>query len=306
MERSQLPLNALRAFEAAARHLSFTRAAAELCVSQGALSHQIKSLEARLGVTLFRRLPRGVTLTDEGLALIPSVEQSFDRMADALDLFARRQTSEVVTLGVVSTFAVGWLLPRLPAFAAVHPDVAVRVMTHNNRPDMAGEGLSYAIRFGDGNWHGIASTPIMAGGLTLMAAPVLAAELRNPGDAAKHMLLRSFRRDEWPRWFAAEGLTCPKLNGPVFDTSLAIAHAAAAGLGIGLLPPAMFAGEMAEGRLAAPFARRIDTGSYWLTRLATRSETPGMAAFRRWITTAAALNLTGPSCPVPPATPPAI
>mgnify|MGYP002777034550 CR=1 FL=1 len=287
MERSQLPLNALRAFEAAARHLSFTRAAAELCVSQGALSHQIKSLEDRLGVLLFRRLPRGVALTDEGLALIPSVEESFDRMAGALDLFARRQTSEVVTLGVVSTFAVGWLLPRLPVFAAAHPEVALRILTHNNRPDMAGEGLSYAIRFGDGNWHGIESTQIMAGGLTVMGAPELVSELRTPGDAAKHMLIRSFRRDEWPRWFAAEGLACPKLNGPVFDTSLAIAHAAAAGLGIGLLPPAMFASEIERGRLVAPFARRVDTGSYWLTRLATRNETPGMAAFRRWIISAA-------------------
>jgi LysR family transcriptional regulator, regulator of gene expression of beta-lactamase len=283
MDRSQLPLNALRAFEAAARHLNFTRAAAELCVSQAALSHQIKALEARLGVPLFRRLPRGVALTDEGNALIPALRDSFDRMGRALDLFGRGAIGEVVTLGVVATFATGWLLPRLAGFYAAHPGVDLRLLTNNNRPDLAGEGLDFAIRFGDGSWHGIAAVAVMPAPLTPMGSPALMGAVDGPEDLVTQRLLRSFRPDEWPGWFAGEGLSCPKLTGPMFDSSLAIAWASAAGTGVGLLPAAMFAQELASGRLVAPFARAVDAGQYWLTRLNTRPETPGMAAFREWL-----------------------
>ncbi|HEX7990985.1 MAG TPA: LysR family transcriptional regulator, partial [Stenotrophomonas sp.] len=144
MIRPQLPLNALRAFEAAARHLNFTRAALELCVSQAALSHQIRGLEDRLQVSLFHRLPRGVALTDEGAALYPVLTESFDRIAISLDRFTGGRFREVLTVGVVGTFATGWLLPRLPEFEAAHPDIELRVQTHNNRIDLAGEGLDLA------------------------------------------------------------------------------------------------------------------------------------------------------------------
>ena len=123
MLRPQLPLNALRAFEAAARHQNLTRAADELCVSQAALSHQIKALEERLGTVLFQRLPRGVALTDEGAALLPVLSEAFDRIGLSLDRLAGGEAREVLNLGVVGTFATGWLLPRLPAFAAAHPDI---------------------------------------------------------------------------------------------------------------------------------------------------------------------------------------
>jgi LysR family transcriptional regulator, regulator of gene expression of beta-lactamase len=283
VDRSLLPLNALRAFEAAARHLSFTRAAEELCVSQAALSHQIKALEQRLGVVLFRRLPRGVTLTDEGAALVPTLRDSFDRIGAALDLFADGQVREVVTLGVVATFATGWLLPRLDRFRLAHPEIDLRILTNNNRADLAGEGLSLAIRFGDGSWHGAAAVPIMAAPLTPMCAPSLAERLQRPADLMVQSLLRSFRSDEWPVWFGVEGLTCPKISGPMFDTSLAIAQAAMAGAGVGLLPASMFAADLACERLIMPFDRTIDVGSYWLTRLHSRPETPGMAVFRQWL-----------------------
>lgn len=283
MDRAQLPLNALRAFEAAARHLSFTRAAEELCVSQAALSHQIKGLEARLGVALFRRLPRGVALTDEGSALVPVLRDSLDRIGAVLDLFGSGQVREVVTIGVVATFATGWLLPRLDRFRLAHPGIDLRILTNNNRVDLAGEGLSCAIRFGDGSWHGTAAVPLLAAPLAPMCAPHVARALARPADLAGQTLLRSFRSDEWPSWFGAQGLTCPKLTGTVFDSSLGIAHAAMAGLGIGLLPPAMFAGELAAERLVMPFANTVDLGQYWLTRLHTRSETAGMAAFRAWL-----------------------
>lgn len=288
MDRSLLPLNALRAFEAAARHLSFTLAARELYVSQAALSHQIKALESRLGVVLFRRLPRGVALTDEGVALVPVLRDSFDRIGAALDLFAGGQLREVVTLGVVATFATGWLLPRLDRFRLAHPEVDLRILTNNNRVDLPGEGLNLAVRFGDGSWHGAEAVPIISAPLAAMCSPGLAARLHRPADLATENLLRSFRRDEWPAWFGAEGLACPKLTGPVFDTSLAIAQTAMAGAGIGLLPPTMFAADLVGGRLVMPFARTIEVGRYWLTRLHSRAETPGMAAFRHWLLAEAA------------------
>ncbi|MCZ8321000.1 MAG: LysR substrate-binding domain-containing protein [Novosphingobium sp.] len=287
MERSQLPLNALRAFEAAARHLSLTRAAEELCVSQAALSHQIKALEARLGVILFRRLPRGVALTDEGAALVPILRDSFDRIGATLDLFDGGQMREVVTLGVVASFATGWLLPRLNAFRLAHPEVDLRILTNDNRADLAGEGLNLAIRFGDGAWHGEAAVPIMAAPLAPMCSPALATGLHMPADLATVYLLRSYRSDEWPAWFAVVGQACPRIVGPIFDSSLAIARAAMGGSGVGLLPIALFEAEIASERLVLPFAQAIDVGQYWLTRLHSRAETAGMVAVRNWLVAAA-------------------
>jgi len=283
MDRSRIPLNALRAFEASARHLSFTRAGLELFVSQGAISHQVKALEDQLGVQLFRRLPRGLALTDEGLALIPAVRDSFDRIGATLDRFSGGRFREAMTVGVVGTFALGWLLPRLPDFLARHPEIDLRLFTNNNRVDLAGEGLDFAIRFGDGAWHGTHAEPILAAPLTPLCAPAIAARLREPADLARETLLRSYRADEWQRWFAAAGATCPALRGPVFDSSPIIASAAAGGMGVGLLPGALFGSELAAERLVRPFDVEIDAGRYWLTRLTSRSDTPAMAALRAWL-----------------------
>jgi LysR family transcriptional regulator of beta-lactamase len=156
----QLPLNALRAFEVSARHLSFTRAAIELNVTQTAISQHVKNLEDRMGVLLFRRLPRGLALTDEGLALLPALAESFGRIGLLLEQFRDGRFREVLTVGSVGTFAVGWLIPRIAAFQQAHPFVDLRLLTNNNRVDIAGEGLDYAIRFGDGAWHGVDAEPL--------------------------------------------------------------------------------------------------------------------------------------------------
>ena len=209
MDRSQLPLNALRAFEAAARHLNFTRAAIELCVGQGAVSHQVKALEDRLGTPLFRRLPRGLALTDEGIALVPVVRDAFDRIGGTLDRFSEGRFREVLTIGAVGTFATGWLLPRLPEFLHLHPEIDLRLLTNNNRVDLAGEGLDLAIRFGDGAWHGTHAEPILEAPLTPLCAPAVAARIADPTDLAREPLLRSYRAEEWPRWFATAGTALP-------------------------------------------------------------------------------------------------
>lgn len=283
MDRAHLPLNALRAFEAAARHLNFTRAALELCVSQGAVSHQVAALERRLGVPLFRRLPRGLALTDEGHALVPVVADSFDRIGATLERYAGGRLRDVLTVGVVGTFAAGWLMRRMAGFARAHPQVDLRVMTNNNRVDLAGEGLDLAIRFGDGAWHGTFATPILKAPLAPLCTPGMAARLRTPQAVAGETLLRSYRSDEWPKWFAAAGLPPPTPRGPVFDSSILMVAAAEAGLGVALAPPAMFLDDLLTERLVQPFAIEIDTGSYWLTRLMSRQETPAMQAFAAWL-----------------------
>lgn len=283
MDRAQLPLNALRAFEAAARHLNFTRAAIELCVSQGAVSHQVAQLERRLGVTLFRRLPRGLALTDEGQALVPVLADAFDRVGATLDRYAGGRLQEVLTVGVVGAFAGGWLLPRLDAFNRHHPHIDLRIMTNNNRVDLAGEGLDFAIRYGDGAWHGAHAEQILSAPLTPLCAPSVAARLTGPAALTGEPLLRSYRADEWTHWFEAAGAPCPTLRGPVFDSSVLMAAAAAQGLGVALAPAVMFARELAAERLVRPFDIEVVLGGYWLTRLNSRPDSPAMTAFRDWL-----------------------
>lgn len=283
MDRAQLPLNALRAFEAAARHLNFTRAAIELCVSQGAVSHQVAQLEQRLGVRLFHRLPRGLALTDEGHALVPVLADAFDRVGATLDRYADGRLRDPLKVGVVGTFATGWLLPRLDAFMRGHPSIDLRISTNNNRVDLAGEALDYAIRFGDGAWHGTHAEPIMDAPLSPLCAPGVAARLTSPADLLSERLLRSYRPDEWMRWFAAASAPAPVLRGPIFDSSALMVAAAIAGHGIALAPPSMFVRELASEQLVQPFAIVIDAGRYWLTRLMSRSKTSVMQRFRNWL-----------------------
>jgi len=285
MLRSHLPLNALRAFEASARHLSFTRAAIELCVTQAAVSHQVKSLEAQLNVTLFKRLPRGLMLTSEGETLLPVVRESFDRIAQTLSQFEGGHYREVLTLGAVGTFTVGWLLPRLPDFHARYPFIDLRLSTHNNRVDVAAEGLDYAIRFGAGAWHGTDACQLLEAPLTVLCVPHLAEQLRTPADLLKHTLLRSYRSDEWSLWFQAAGLPADTLvpRSIVFDSSLAMMESALQGLGVALAPALMFSRQLQSDAVRQPFDVGISTGSYWLTRLQSRAETPAMAAFKGWL-----------------------
>jgi LysR family transcriptional regulator, regulator of gene expression of beta-lactamase len=283
MSSSHLPLNALRAFEASARRLSFTKAGMELRVGQAAVSHQVKGLEERLGVRLFRRLPRGLALTDEGQALLPVISEAFGRMRTTLDQFEHGHFRGVVTVGVVATFAIGWLMPRLSFFYDQHPFVDLRIQTNNNRVDLAGEGLDFAIRYGDGSWHGTSATYLLAAPLSVMCMPKTAERLSHPKDLGQEMILRSYRADEWPRWFAAAGIACPPIKGPIFDSSIALAEAAAQGGGLALLPVAMFEHQLALGRLIRPFQAEVANGDYWLTMLKSKVETDAMRAFRHWL-----------------------
>lgn len=281
----QLPLNALRAFEASARWLSFTRAAEELSVTQNAVSSQVKNLEQRLGVPLFRRLPRGLALTDEGQALLPMLSDSFERIRAVLEQFEGGRHREVLTVAVVGTFAVGWLMPRLASFNRDHPFIDLRLFTHNNRIDLAAEGLDYVIRFGDGTWHSTDAEPLLDAAHTPVCTPAIGRRLRAPADLVRETLLRSYRADEWTRWFAAAGCDTPLLRGPTFDSSITMASAAMQGAGVALLPAAMFSEELRTERLVQPFELGVPLGRYWLTRLRSRAITSAMRSFKNWLAT---------------------
>ena len=279
----QLPLNALRMFDAAARHLSLTRAAQELHVTQAAVSQHIRNLEERLGKPLFRRLPRGLALTDEGQALWPVVAQSFERIQQSLQQVAEPRPREILTVGVVGTFAIGWLIPRLNQFQQLQPHIDLRLLTNNNRVDLAGEGLDAAVRFGDGAWHGTHAQMLLRAPLSPMCTPALAQQLREPADLARQSLLRSYRSQEWEGWFAGLEQTAPLARGAMFDSSLTLAEAAAQGAGIALLPTRMFEHMLQQGRLVRPFAHEVDTGAYWLTHLKSRPASGALQIFRQWL-----------------------
>ena len=279
----QLPLNALRMFDAAARHLSLTRAAQELHVTQAAVSQHIRNLEERLGKPLFRRLPRGLALTDEGQALWPVVTQSFERIQQSLQQVAEPRPREILTVGVVGTFAIGWLIPRLSQFQQLQPHIDLRLLTNNNRVDLAGEGLDAAVRFGDGAWHGTHAQMLLRAPLSPMCTPALAQQLREPADLARQSLLRSYRGQEWEGWFAGLEQTAPLARGAMFDSSLTLAEAAAQGAGVALLPTRMFEHMLQQGRLVRPFAHEVDTGAYWLTHLKSRPASGALQVFRQWL-----------------------
>jgi LysR family transcriptional regulator, regulator of gene expression of beta-lactamase len=283
MDLNSISLNTLRAFSAAARHLSFTTAGKSLFVTQAAVSHQVKALEAQLGVILFRRTTRGLVLTDEGHALAPVVAESFARIEKMLVALTKGVPTHVLNISVVGTFALGFLIERLPAFRALHPQIDLRLMTNNNKVDMWGESLDYAIRFGDGAWRAVESDLLMAAPIAPLCSPKTGQSLVSPNDLFNQRLLRSYRTQDWVDWFECVGVANISATGPVFDSSSAMVQAAILGEGVALAPPSMFARELARGDIVQPFSNSRDVGSYWLTKLISKNMTPSMSAFRTWL-----------------------
>jgi LysR family transcriptional regulator, regulator of gene expression of beta-lactamase len=280
---SEISLNPLRAFEAAARHLSFTRAAEELCVTQAAVSHQVKTLEDYLGASLFRRTTRGLVLTDEGAALAPTVGDAFGRIEHVLNALAGGTHREVLTVGVVGTFAIGFMIERLVDFRAQYPFVDLRLLTNNNKVDLWTESLDFAIRFGAGAWHGAQAEFLMRAPITPLCSPAIAAGLRHPGDLAKYTLLRSYRTQDWPAWFTAAGVPQLAARGPIFDASTLMIQAAVLGEGVALAPTSMFQRDLNLGSIVQPFPLEVEAGAYWLTRLISKPPTRAMQAFQTWL-----------------------
>jgi LysR family transcriptional regulator, regulator of gene expression of beta-lactamase len=283
MDLNSISLNALRAFAASARHLNFTAAGKALFVTQAAVSHQVKALEAQLGLPLFRRTTRGLVLTDEGYALAPVVYDALDRIEAVLAALSKGGPTQVLHVSVVGTFALGFLIERLPEFRALHPQIDLRLMTNNNIVDMWGESLDFAVRFGDGAWRAVESALLMRAPIAPMCTSSLAAQLKKPEDLVGQRLLRSYRSQDWPDWLSYVGVTGLSASGPIFDSSMAMVQAAILGEGIALAPPSMFAREIRRGDIVQPFSEEIDVGGYWLTKLNSKETTPAMTAFKSWL-----------------------
>lgn len=281
--RSNLPLNALRAFEASARHLNFTHAALELYVTQAAVSHQVRILEERLGIVLFKRLPRGLEMTDEARVMFAVLTEAFSNIEDVFRQFEGGQYREILTVAAVGTFAVGWLLPRLEKFKQKHPFIELRLRTNNNIVNLAAEGLDFAIRFGNGVWPLTHNEKLLDAPLSVLCTPDIAKRLIGPADLVNENLLRSYRNEEWNCWFTAAGLEVERINGSIFDSSRLMVEAAINSGGVALVPHKMFVRELQTGQLVRPFTTEVDMGSYWLTYLKSKQIRPAMEVFRDWL-----------------------
>ncbi|MDK9683408.1 LysR family transcriptional regulator [Pseudoalteromonas sp. D15MCD-2] len=285
MNITHLPLNALRAFLISAKHLNFTKAAIELCVTQAAISQQVKMLEQQLGKALFYRLPRGLALTDEGMMLLPVVRNAFDSMIDTLEMLEQGIHREVVCVGAVGTFALNWLLPRIKDFNERFPYIDVRISTNNNVAAPVSEGLDFFIRYGKGRWHATEAERLFPAPLTVLCNKTIGHQLEKPQDILGYTLLRSYSPEEWALWFQKAHIPLPKskLNSITFDSSISMVEAAVQGFGIALAPPVMFEKTLMEKKLIQPFDIFLDSGSYWLTKRQSQTETKAQTLFKQWI-----------------------
>jgi LysR family glycine cleavage system transcriptional activator len=282
------PLPAIRVFEAAARHLSFTRAADELGMTQAAVSYQIKLLEERVGGPLFLRRPREVVLTEAGQLLAPRLREAFDTLREAFaDL--SDQSEGTLTINTMHSFAANWLAPRLGSFSLAHPNIAVRLETTTRLVDFAREEVDVVVRAGRGVWPGLVAVKLIDVLFTPMLSPELAASIggvHQPSDVLKLPLIDP-KDDWWITWLKAHDLPLDALarqNAPSFSLQTVNGEEALAGRGVALLTPEYFSRELEQGRLVMPFHRLIDEGTgYWLAYPESRRNVPKIRYFRDWV-----------------------
>lgn len=283
------PLNPLRAFEVAARHMSFTLAADELCVTQGAISRAVKTLEDYYGAPLFKRVGNGLELTPKSRILANRLTDIFVQLADATEEFLGQKTSQVLTVWTYTSFMIGFLIPRLPDFQVKHPHIKVRLISATDNAEFNRDQVDVRLRYGRGHWHGFESTLLFQEALRPMCSP----KLLEPGrtkmsleELSKHTLLHfEGRRHDWSDWLSAAGQ--PDLvphDNVVFDELSVALQAAISGLGIAMAQKAYFHHEIENGHLVEPFDTVLhrDLG-YYLTVARDRRNADHVAQFRNWL-----------------------
>ena len=300
------PLNALRVFEAAARHLSFKDAAVELHITQAAVSHQIKALEEYLGVELFRRAGRGVTLTDAARACLPKLREGFDSLASAVEMIREKGDAAELVITAPPVFTARWLMPRLADFSKRNPKVEVRVVSSSKMVDagaldtavMAGtldlrdDTSGVEIHLGLGEYPGYRSNRLFGVRMVVVANPELGNALKKPEDLAGHMLLHDDAMDlvahanAWQKWLEAAGVAdrVDAAHGPHFSSNILSLEAASQKLGVALALRPLVNDDIASGRLVAPFDIEMKPiGSYYLVCPEVIAERPAVATFRKWL-----------------------
>lgn len=282
------PLNAMRVFESAARHLSFTKAGDELGMTQTAVSYQIKLLEEFVGTSLFTRKPRQVSLTSTGERLAQQANAAFS-ILEAAVAEARTQTSEVLIVSPTPTFAQQWLARRLGVFQARHPKIAVHLALSNDIVDFNRDNVDIGIRWGTGEWPGLIGHRIMRLDFAPVMSPLLlkkVGELKEPSDLLKLTII-SPNDVWWNHWFTEAGVDASELKertGSNFGFQNLEAQAAMAGHGVAIVNPAHFAEDFAAGRLVQPFDLVCNDGrDYWLVYQESRRNIPKIKAFREWM-----------------------
>jgi LysR family glycine cleavage system transcriptional activator len=294
------PLNALRAFEAAARHLNFSRAADELSVTPGAVSQQIQNLEDYVGASLFRRTPKGLLLTDAAQAALPALREAFDRLAEAASLLTAAVDGRRLTLTAAPSFAAKWLVPRLGRFEEAHPLVDVWLSADMDLVDFAAGEVDLAIRYGAGPYPGLEAIRLMHETVIPVMSPDLMAAnpVNEPADLARHVLLHDGSPDaddscpDWLMWLAARGVKGVDGNrGPRFNQSSLVIEAAAGGRGVALAKRTLAQDDLDAGRLVVPMpiATSVDF-AYYVVHPKAKGRLPQVKAFVSWIAGEAAAH----------------
>jgi LysR family glycine cleavage system transcriptional activator len=289
---ARLPsLNGLKAFECAARHMSFTKAAEELNVTQTAISHQIRRLEEELGVNLFLRLKDGLALTEDGQAYLPGIRTAFQELRYSTQTLLESRHNSVLTINTLVSVASKWLLPRLPSFQQAFPAIDVRISASTELVDFRRGGIDAAIRYGRGDWKGLRADFLMSDEIFPVCSPALldaSKSLSAPADLLEHTLLQvsGMTAGDWNNWLSAAGECAQLSERPrlTFDLAMMAVQAAVDGQGVCIGRSTYVGDDLRAGRLVAPFNLRLkdDLGFYLVTPHET-ADTRKIAAFRTWL-----------------------
>lgn len=298
MRRRIPPLKSLRAFEAAGRHLSFTRAADELFVTQAAISHQIKALEEFLGLPLFIRQNRKLLLTDEGQNYWPKIRDIFENLTSATEQIKYQLAGGPLTVSVVPTFATSWLIPRLSKFNKTYPEIEVRLKASDDTVDFLREDVDVAIYYETGNYPGLHSVTLLNERLTPLCAPALLEgniPLGKPEDLKQQNLLHDFNTGDWQRWLRAAGIKGIDLShGSVFSHTSMVLQAAIFGQGIAMGHLVLSQADILSGRLVQPFELTMESDlSYDVVCPIESAQRPKIKAFIDWLLETVQLESNG-------------
>jgi LysR family glycine cleavage system transcriptional activator len=290
------PLNALKSFEAAARNESFARAAVELYVTPGAVSHQVKALEAELGLKLFSREHQKLVMTTSGREYLGVVRGALDQIALGTERIMQRQNLGILTVSTSPDFAAKWLAQRLGRYGEAHPGVDLRVSAAMHHVDFAREDVDVAVRHGDGNWLSLDTTRLCSEQLFPVCSPKLMSarqRLKSPADVMKFPLLHLDDRTDWSRWLATAGVENVELSGgQIWNRASMLIDAAVDGQGIALARTALAAWDLISGRLVRPFATALRLSkSYWIVSPKVTSTLSKIRSFRDWMLAEAAADL---------------
>ena len=283
------PLNGLRTFEAAARHLSFKAAAVELGVTQTAVSHQIRRLEEHFGKDLFIRHNRQLELTEEAELYMLVLRDAFDRIREGTRRLTETADDNVLTVTTITSFAVQWLVPRLTSFQKLHPEIDVRITTSLSIVDYAEMGIDAGIRFGKGDWPGMWSDRMMSESYFPVCSPELLKgdnALKSPQDLVNHTLLHlDAMPDAWSLWLTAAGVDHPDPTaGPKFEILMMSTRAAMDGMGVAIVSEAMSEDDLASERLVRPFDFSLPTeAAYYFVAPEATADLPKVRLFREWL-----------------------